>query len=213
MTESEEKQQAKASSRNYPAYTTDVQIFPMAIGEYNGGNSHIAIPWKKNGTPWQCLKIPPPGFRAQAADVLPAPFGFPTPFRKARYQIKAGFAERCFFFCGISSRFGRDMLTVLNQQGAVDPDIFIFQSNQLAQQLRKAKRQKEKLLEQDRDDTLSRTRELLEVLAYGPESLDTFHGELFRELVDRIIVESNTRLRFRLVNGLELVEEIERTVR
>lgn len=105
------------------------------------------------------------------------------------------------------------MLTVLNQQGAVDPDIFIFQSNQLAQQLRKAKRQKEKLLEQDGDDTLSRTRELLEVLAYGPESLDTFHGELFRELVDRIIVESNTRLRFRLVNGLELVEEIERTVR
>lgn len=108
MTESEEKQQAKASSRNYPAYTTDVQIFPMAIGEYNVGNGHIAIPWKKNGTPWQCLKMPPPGFRAQAADVLPAPFGFPTPFRKARYQIKAGFAERCFFFCGISSRFGRD---------------------------------------------------------------------------------------------------------
>lgn len=105
------------------------------------------------------------------------------------------------------------MLTVLNQQGAVDPDIFISQSNQLAQQLRKAKRQKEKLLEQDGDDTLSRTRELLEVLAYGPEFLDTFHGELFRELVDRIIVESNTHLRFHLVNGLELVEEVERTVR
>lgn len=105
------------------------------------------------------------------------------------------------------------MLTVLNQQGAVDPDIFIFQSNQLAQQLRKAKQQKEKLLEQDGNDALSKTRELLEILAYGPEYLEAFDGELFRELVDRIIVESNTCLRFRLVNGLELPEEIERTVR
>lgn len=105
------------------------------------------------------------------------------------------------------------MLTVLNQQGAVDPDIFISQSNQLAQQLRKAKRQKEKLLEQDGNDALSKTRELLEILAYGPEYLDTFDGELFRELVDKIIVESNERIRFQLINGLELVEEIERTVR
>ena len=77
------------------------------------------------------------------------------------------------------------MLTVLNQQGAVDPDIFIFQSNQLAQQLRKAKRQKEKLLERDGNDALSKTRELMEILEYGPENLDTFDGELFRELVEK----------------------------
>lgn len=105
------------------------------------------------------------------------------------------------------------MLTVLNQQGAVDPDIFISQSNQLAQQLRKAKRQKEKLLEQDGNDALSKTRELLEILAYGPECLEAFDGELFRELVDKIIVENNERIRFRLINGLELPEKIERTVR
>ncbi len=105
------------------------------------------------------------------------------------------------------------MLTVLNQQGAVDPDIFISQSNQLAQQLRKAKRQKEKLLERDGNDALSKTRELMEILKYGPESLNAFDGELFRELVEKIIVESNERLRFRLINGLELPEKIERTVR
>ncbi len=105
------------------------------------------------------------------------------------------------------------MLTVLNQQGAVDPDIFISQSNQLAQQLRKAKRRKEKLLERDGNDALSKTRELTEILEYGPESLDAFDGELFRELVEKIIVESNERIRFRLINGLELPEKIERTVR
>lgn len=105
------------------------------------------------------------------------------------------------------------MLTVLNQQGAVDPDIFISQTNQLAQQLRKAKRQKEKLLERDGNDALSKTRELMEILEYGPENLDSFDGELFRELVEKIIVESNERIRFRLINGLELPEKIERTVR
>ena len=43
--------------------------------------------------------------------------------------------------------------------------------------------------------------------------LDTFDEELFRELVEKIIVESNNRLRFRLINGLELTESIERSVR
>lgn len=88
-----------------------------------------------------------------------------------------------------------------------------FQSNQLAQQLQKAKRQKETLLEQDGNDALSKTRELLGIPTYGPEYLEAFDGELFRELVDKIIVESNERIRFRLINGLELPEEIERTVR
>ncbi len=105
------------------------------------------------------------------------------------------------------------MLTVLKQQGAVDPDVFISQSNQLAQQLRKAKWQKEKLLERNGNDALSKTRELMEILEYGPETLDAFDGELFRELVEKIIVESNERIRFRLINGLELPENIERTVR
>ena len=43
--------------------------------------------------------------------------------------------------------------------------------------------------------------------------LESFDGERFCELVDKIIVESNERLRFRLKNGLELAEAIERTVR
>ena len=43
--------------------------------------------------------------------------------------------------------------------------------------------------------------------------MEEFDGELFGELIDKIIVESNERLRFRLKNGLELAESIERTVR
>ncbi len=54
---------------------------------------------------------------------------------------------------------------------------------------------------------------MIEALEAGPDFLDAFDGELFRELVDKIIVESNDRLRFRLVNSLELTEPIERTMR
>ena len=102
---------------------------------------------------------------------------------------------------------------MLKQQGGVDPDIFIARSNELAEQLRAAKQEKERLLDQEGDDTIARTKDLIEVLETGPEFLESFDGELFGELVDKIIVESNECLRFRLNNGLELTETIERTVR
>jgi DNA invertase Pin-like site-specific DNA recombinase len=105
------------------------------------------------------------------------------------------------------------MLAELKTQGLIDPDIFISQSNELTEQLRAAKLKKERLLTADGDHTIAQTQELMELLEAGPDVLDTFDAELFGELVDKIIVESNERLRFRLKNGLELTESIERTVR
>lgn len=104
-------------------------------------------------------------------------------------------------------------LALLNKQGLVDPDIFISKSNQLAEQLRNAKKQKETLQKREDNDIIEKTKCLREVFLDGPEYLDSFDEELFCELVDKIIVESNTRIRFRLTNGLELAESIERTVR
>ena len=105
------------------------------------------------------------------------------------------------------------LLAQLKQQGLVGPDIFISRQNELAEQLRAAKLEKERFLEAEEDQTIQQTQELIEALEAGPDFLDAFDGELFRELVDKIIVESNDRLRFRLVNSLELTEPIERTVR
>lgn len=104
-------------------------------------------------------------------------------------------------------------LALLNKQGLVDPDIFISKSNQLAEQLRKAKQQKEKLRDMEYDESIDTTQQIQEVLLTGPEILDAFDGELFCELIDRIILQSNIKIRFRLKNGLELLESIERTVR
>lgn len=105
------------------------------------------------------------------------------------------------------------LLTQLKQQGLVDPDLFISRRDALAEQLRAVKLEKERLLESEENTTISQTRVLLETLEVAPEFLDTLDEELFREIVDKIIVESNECLRFRLINGLELTEDIERTVR
>ena len=104
-------------------------------------------------------------------------------------------------------------LASLNKLGLVDPDIFIAQSNQLAQQLRAAKREKEKVLGTENDDTLSKTQELLELLETMPEFLPDFDEDIFAALVDRIIVDSSNAIRFQLINGLKLREPIERSAR
>lgn len=105
------------------------------------------------------------------------------------------------------------MLAELHQQGLIDPDFFISQSNALAEQLRTAKQQKERLMNAAGDKTIDQTKELIEIIENGPDFLDTFDEDLFAEMVEKVIAESNKQLKFRLFNGLELTENIERTVR
>ena len=105
------------------------------------------------------------------------------------------------------------LLAELNEHGLVDPDIFIAQTNELAQQLRGLKLQKERLMSCAADDTIPRTQDLIHTLEEGPDFLEAFDAELFSELIEKVIVEDNEHIRFRLKNGLELPETIERTVR
>ena len=104
------------------------------------------------------------------------------------------------------------MLASLKQQGLIDPDFFISQSNELAEQIRTLKQKKEGMMETDKDEIIEKTEYILEVLEMGPDFLDSFDGELFAELIDCVIAESKHLLIFRLKNGLELTESIEGTV-
>ena len=76
-----------------------------------------------------------------------------------------------------------------------------------------AKQKKEQLLQTDADTTLQDTQDILDILEEGPDFLETFDADIFNSLVEKIIVESNEKIRFHLRNGLELPETIERTVR
>ena len=104
-------------------------------------------------------------------------------------------------------------LAQLQRAGGVDPDTFIVSNNKLSEQLRRLKQEKTRLLDTDSDDLADCTRDLMDTLTDGPDFLERFDAELFDALVDKIIVDSNERLRFRLKNGLELSEQIERTKR
>ena len=96
-------------------------------------------------------------------------------------------------------------LMTLNEKGFLHPDTYISRSNRLAEQLREAKQKKEKLLEQEDDDLIVKTRWIMEALNQGPDFLDVFDGELFCELVVKVTV-SKEQIRFQLKNGLELTE-------
>ena len=103
------------------------------------------------------------------------------------------------------------LLTQLKQQGSVDPDIFISRGNLLAERRRELKLQKERILRSEEDHTIQQTQDMLDVLESGPDWLDDFDEQLFSDLVEKIVVVDNEKLCFRLLNGLEVTEKIERT--
>ena len=105
------------------------------------------------------------------------------------------------------------MLTELKSSGLVDSDFYLRRSNELAAALREAKLKKERLLSAVGDDSIARTQELLEALDTAPEFLEEFDEGWFDELVEHIVVQNNETLRFRLKNGLELREKLERSAR
>lgn len=105
------------------------------------------------------------------------------------------------------------LLTQLKQQGSVDPDIFISRGNLLAERRRELKLQKERILRSEEDHTIQQTQDVLDVLESGPDRLDAFDEQLFSDLVEKIVVINNEKLCFRLLNGLEVTEKIERTRR
>ena len=105
------------------------------------------------------------------------------------------------------------MLATLKQQGLIDPDIFISRSNLLAERRRELKLQKERILQSEENHTIQQTQDLLDVLESGPDWLDDFDEQLFSDMVEKIVVVDNETLCFRLLNGLEVTEKIERTQR
>jgi len=114
----------------------------------------------------------------------------------------------------ISELFSQNqMLASLKQQGLIDPDFFISQSNQLAQQLRILKQKKDSLTGVDKDETIEKTQDILDVLEAGPDFLDSFDKEIFSDLIENIVAEDGETLKFQLKNGLILTETIERTLR
>lgn len=101
----------------------------------------------------------------------------------------------------------------LKVKNLIDSAFFIAQTNELSHKIRRLRTEKSRLMESDDDDELlTGTRNLLDFLADSPEVISEFDADTFEQMVDKIIVDSSKKIRFRLINGLELSETIGRTV-
>ena len=104
------------------------------------------------------------------------------------------------------------LLATLKQQGLVDPDIFIYKTNAIAKDLRELKVEKDHLICADDDNSIEQIREIMGSIESCPELLTEFSRDLFAELVDYVIVDNPSHIRFRLKCGLELHEVVEEHV-
>lgn len=105
------------------------------------------------------------------------------------------------------------VLNGLKSKGIIDSALFISQTDELGRKIRSLKAEKNRLMEKDENDSaIIDTRNLIELLEDGPEHLNCFDEMLFDSLMEGVTAESGDRLKFRLINGLELAETIERTV-
>ena len=106
------------------------------------------------------------------------------------------------------------VLVRLKSKGYVDSALYLSQMDEIEHKLRELRKLRRRLLETAGEDRqIQETERMLEYLTDSPEWLDEVTSDLFRELIERITIISPTRLKFRLLNGLELSESIERMIR
>lgn len=100
-------------------------------------------------------------------------------------------------------------ISKLQTAGLLDADACATKLAAINAKLTQLRGERRRLLKnddiQDAIDALRRTADLIHD---GPESLEDFDETLFDELVEKIVAESKTRVRFRLHGGVELTEQL-----
>ena len=101
-------------------------------------------------------------------------------------------------------------ISKLQSAGLLDAEAGAAKQSAINAKLTQLRAERRRLLKSDDiEEAVETLRQMAEAVQQGPERLEGFDEELFSMLVDRIIVESRTRIRFRLWGGLELTELLE----
>ena len=101
-------------------------------------------------------------------------------------------------------------ISTLRANGLLDADACAVRMNAISARLAQLRGERRRLTENEAiDETMAALRKVEQTLLNGPERLDGFDEELFERLVEKIIAETQTRIRFRLYGGLELTEQWE----
>lgn len=101
-------------------------------------------------------------------------------------------------------------LSKLHTAGLLDAKALATRQTELNIKMTELRRQRRKLLCNDEiGEQVESVHRTVEVIQDGPDRLDGFDEALFTLLVERIIAESQTTIRFRLYGGLEFTETSE----
>ena len=97
----------------------------------------------------------------------------------------------------------------LQAAGLLDADACAAKFNEINARLTQLRAERRRLLKnEDIDDAIDALQRTADLIQCGPERLEGFGEGLFHDLVERIVVESQTCVRFWLRGGLELTEQL-----
>ena len=97
-------------------------------------------------------------------------------------------------------------ISTLRANGLLDADACAVRMNAISAKLTQLRGERRWLSE---NEALDAIRKMTAVIKNGPEQMNIFDEDLFDSLVEKVIAESQTRIRFRLCGGLELAEQLE----
>ena len=100
-------------------------------------------------------------------------------------------------------------ISQLQAAGLLDADACAAKFNEINARLAQLRAERRRLLKnEDIDDAIDALQRTADLIQCGPERLEGFDEGLFHDLVERIVVESQTCVRFCLRGGLELTEQL-----
>ena len=100
-------------------------------------------------------------------------------------------------------------ISQLQAAGLLDADACAAKFNEINARLTQLRAERRRLLKnEDIDDAIDALQRTADLIQCGPERLEGFDEVLFHDLVERIVVESQTCVRFYLRGGLELTEQL-----
>lgn len=105
-------------------------------------------------------------------------------------------------------------ISKLHTAGLLDLDACTAKLNEINARLTQLRAERRRLLKnEDIEEVIDALRQTTDTVKHGPERLMEFDEELFLSMVERIVVESQTRICFRLQGGIELKELLKETGR
>lgn len=105
-------------------------------------------------------------------------------------------------------------VTTLQSRGLLDAAVCSAKLLDIEAKLTELRRERRRLLKnEDIEAVMDTLRQTADLIHNGPERLERIDEALFADLVEKITVESATRIRFRLYGGIELTERLREVVR